>query len=132
MLKELFCLDKLPAIELYTDSKSMAEHLESTRVIGDPRLRVDIARLREMKDIGEIEVKWVKSELQLADCMTKKGASTELLRRVLVSVVLTGDHHEAQTECSQEDVNMFYQKITCIYGMIGNLEYYATVESRLL
>ena len=58
----------------------MAEHLESTRVIVDPRLRVDIARLRKMKDIGEIEVKWVKSKLQLADCMTKKGASTELLR----------------------------------------------------
>ena len=92
MLKELYCLDKLPIIELYTDSKSLKEHLETTRVISDPRLRVDIARLREMREIGEVDVKWVRSGLQLADCMTKKGASTDLLRRVLASGALPGHH----------------------------------------
>ena len=92
MVKELYCLDKLPIIELYTDSNSLKEHLETTRIINDPRLRVDIARLREMKEVGEVVVKWVPSELQLADCMTKRGSSTDLLRQVLASGALPGHH----------------------------------------
>ena len=92
MVRELYCLNKLPIIELYTDSKSLKDHLETTRVIDDSRLRVDIARLREMRELGEIDVKWVPGELQLADCMTKKGASTDLLRKVMASGALPGHH----------------------------------------
>lgn len=92
MVQELYSLDKLPIIELYTDSKSLKDHLETTRVITDPRLRVDIARLREMRELGEFDVKWVPSELQLADCMTKRGASTDLLCQVMASGALPGHH----------------------------------------
>ena len=95
MVEELYCLEKLPCIELFTDSKSLKDHLESTRVITDPRLRVDIARLREMEEMGEVDVKWVPSQLQLADCMTKKGASSSLLRQVKASGVLP-EHHQIQ------------------------------------
>ena len=90
MAKELFGLKELPEIELHTDSFSLKEHLESSKVINDPRLRVDIARLREMRELGEVTVRWVPSELQLADCLTKRGAATDQLRRVLASGVLPG------------------------------------------
>ena len=90
MIKEIFCLNKLPKIELMTDSKSLKDHLMTTKVISDARLRVDIARLREMQEIGEIEVIWVPSGHMLADCMTKQGASADLLRSVLAKGVLPG------------------------------------------
>ena len=93
MSKELFALRHLPEIELYTDSLSLKEHLESKRIICDPRLRVDIARMREMTDLKEVCVKWVPSKLQLADCLTKKGASTDLLRKVLATGVLPEHQH---------------------------------------
>ena len=95
MVKELYHLEKLPIIEVYTDSNSLKEHLETTHIINDPRLRVDIARLREMKEIGEVVVKWVPSELQLADCMTKRGSSSSLLCQVLASGALP-EHHTEQ------------------------------------
>ena len=63
----------------------MIQHLESTRVIQDPRLRVDIARLREMVELGEAEIKWVCGKKQLADCLTKKTASKDHLVKVLVN-----------------------------------------------
>ena len=59
-----------------------------TKLIGDSRLRVDIARLREMISLKEIKMKWVPGSLQLADALTKKGASTDLLRSVVTSGVL--------------------------------------------
>ena len=60
-------------------------------MIQDPRLRVDTARLREMTEIGEVEIKWVPTRLMLADALTKNCASTELLRQVLVSGKLPDD-----------------------------------------
>ena len=90
MVKELYNTDKLPKIELFTDSKSLKEHLETSKVISDPRLRVDVARLREMREIGEVAVQWVKSHQQLADCLTKRGAASDRLRHVLATGVLTG------------------------------------------
>ena len=88
MTKEMFALDKLPDIELITDSNSLKQHLETKTTITDPRNRVDTARLREMTDIGEVQIKWVRSELMLADCLTKHGASSEILRKVLTSGTL--------------------------------------------
>jgi len=88
MVRELFALEQLPDIELITDSNSLRQHLETKTTITDPRNRVDTARLREMTDIGEVKIRWVRSELMLADCLTKHGASSDLLRKVLVSGTL--------------------------------------------
>ena len=87
MLQEIFCLVKSPQI-IVTDSKSLETHLQSTKVISDPRLRVDIARLREMLSLGEIQVRWTAGAYQLADCLTKWGASADLLKSVLTTGVL--------------------------------------------
>ena len=88
MLKEIFCLKKSPTVELVTDSKSLKDNLESTRVIEDPRQRVDVARLKQMVKCEEIQVKWVSSAMQLADSLTKRGASTDQLPKVLVGNTL--------------------------------------------
>ena len=69
MTQEIFKLETLPKIEVRTDSKSLKEHLNTDRVIRDPRLRVDTARLRDMKDKREIRVTWVPGDNQLADCL---------------------------------------------------------------
>ena len=88
MFKEIFKLQKLPEISVLTDSQSLTDHLISTKVISDPRLRVDISRMREMTTMKEIKVKWVPSRYQLADALTKKGASADLLKSVVTSGVL--------------------------------------------
>ena len=62
--------------------------LETTNVITDKRLRVDVARLREMVCEQEIMVRWVEGRQQLADALTKRGASAESLVDVLNSSYL--------------------------------------------
>ena len=60
-----------------TDNKSLFETLYSTKMTEDKRLRVDIAVLRERLGNGEIDkVHWVEISYQIADCLTKSGAST--------------------------------------------------------
>ena len=91
IIKELYDMEKLPVIEQRTDSKSLKEHLRTKKVIQDPCLRVDTACLREVVEIGEVHVTWVPTELMLADCLTKKDASSDLLRKVLASGKLPED-----------------------------------------
>ena len=44
---------------------------------------MDVARIREMLQLKEIKVKWVDNEKQLADPLTKSGASSTKLLEVL-------------------------------------------------
>lgn len=68
-------------IRCFTDNKSLVDALHSCRSVEDRRLRIDIAVLCDMLERGEVtEVAWVDTSGQLADCLTKKGASTERLR----------------------------------------------------
>lgn len=68
-------------IYCYVDNKSLVDALYSCRNIEDRRLRIDIAVLKDMLEKKEItEVSWIDKSQQLADCLTKKGASVERLR----------------------------------------------------
>ena len=67
----------------FTDSKSLIDHLQTSHVIQDSRLRVDVARIKEMIELKECEVKWICNEKQLADPLTKAGASPNRLLEVL-------------------------------------------------
>ena len=73
----------MPKIKCRTDSKSLYDTLKTTNVTKDLRLRVDIARLRQMEEKQEICVEWVEGKNQLADCLTKAGASSHNLTDVL-------------------------------------------------
>ena len=78
------CSDKSCDIILITDNKSLQDSVYSTKSIEDKRLKVDICTLRDMLKNKEItEIKWVPSKWQLADVLTKSGASSSKLLEVL-------------------------------------------------
>ena len=74
-------------IDVYTDSDSLRKHISTTNQIDDLRLRVDTARLREMVEEQEIDLKWVPSKKQLADSLTKYNAPAAYLLKTLMSGV---------------------------------------------
>ena len=76
---------RLP-IEILTDNKSLCDALHSNKSVMNKRLRIEIRSLKEMlqtKDI--VKVHRVETKYQLADALTKMGASTKLLLQVLCS-----------------------------------------------
>jgi len=83
MIKEVHGTTRKVIVNCYSDSKSLKDHLESSNIISDLRLRVDMARLQEMVELEEINVIWVKGKEQLADSLTKYGASAAMLMKVL-------------------------------------------------
>ena len=66
-----------------TDSKSLFDASNTTTLISDRRLRVEISLLREMQEKDELNVVWIKKEFQLADVMTKLGAPSNALMSAL-------------------------------------------------
>jgi hypothetical protein len=70
-------------INMYTDNKSLYDAVNTSNLVLDKRLRVDISALREMNDNGEVHFCWVDSAHQLADTLTRKGASKKKLLEVL-------------------------------------------------
>ena len=66
-----------------TDNESFKEALYSSKVVSDRYLRVNIAHLREMVEEDQIQAEWIEKRKQLADCMTKKVASSVELLEVL-------------------------------------------------
>ena len=76
-------VDSIPLI-CVTDNESLYDSLHSTATVDDKRLHIDICCLRGMMSRKEIaEVRLTTSEEQLADCLTKSTASSELLRKVI-------------------------------------------------
>lgn len=66
-----------------TDSKSLFDNLKTTKVNADKRLRVDMSRLKEMAIEEEVKFQWIEGRKQLADALTKRGASTDQLVEAL-------------------------------------------------
>ena len=85
LVQEIFCLSTLPRVICYTDSRSLTDTLVTTKVISDTRLKIDVARLREMTAKEEITVEWVDGKHQIADALTKRGASTASIIKALNS-----------------------------------------------
>ena len=83
ILKEITKADEIP-IRCKVDYKSLLDALSSSKQVDDKRLRIDIAVLDDIMERKEIDqVSWVDTKCQLADCLTKRGASTENLRAIL-------------------------------------------------
>ena len=63
-------------IVCYTDNKSLVDVLDSKKNVDDKRLRIDLALLKEMLQNKEVaSIQWVSTSGQLANCLTKRGAS---------------------------------------------------------
>ena len=78
LIQEIYGLSALPPVHCFTENKSLTSALETSNLISDRRLRVDLARLREMVSKKEIKVFWIEGRAQLADSLTKRGASAKL------------------------------------------------------
>ena len=66
-----------------TDNKSLFDAVQTLKTINDKRLRVEMSMIREMVENNEIKISWIRSGEQLADVLTKNGASSDSLCRVL-------------------------------------------------
>ena len=77
-----------------TDCKSLYDAIHTTNNLEDRGLRIPVACLRQRVEYQEISVDWVGTKLQLADSLTKAGASSSLLRHVLSTGKLTNDFLE--------------------------------------
>lgn len=83
LLEEICHLDsdKVP-ITAFVDNKSVVEALKSTKMVDDKRLRIDIAAIKEIKN-NNVLVKWIPGKVQLANCLTKRGADGMQLLNIL-------------------------------------------------
>ena len=80
-IEELFGV-RLPVM-VYTDNKSLHQTVYSSRVLPDKSLRVNVWFIRQLINNQEIAVKWIDTNNQLADVLTKQGSSSARLLSVL-------------------------------------------------
>ena len=74
---------QLPIICI-TDCKSLWEAIRSTKQVSEKRLRLEISSIRELLQQRQIKtVEWIDTKNQLADCLTKRGASSLNLLKAL-------------------------------------------------
>ena len=87
VIEEIFNLkDKEIPVKAIVDNKSTVEAIHSTAPVEDKKLRRDVARIKQMMNLKEIRsVSWCPGKEQLADCMTKRTASSFNLLQVLKS-----------------------------------------------
>ena len=71
-------------IKCYVDNKSLIDSIYSIKTVTEKRLQIDIHIVCEMIAKKEVtSVEWCKSELQLADCLTKETANCMKLLNIL-------------------------------------------------
>ena len=75
--------ESLPLICI-TDNRSLCDAVSSNKGVTEKRLRLEISNIKDMMSTGQVrEIRWSESAKQLADCLTKKGASPYYLMKVL-------------------------------------------------
>ena len=73
-------------IIIYTDNQSRFESAYSTKTVDDKCQLLHISSLREKLENNDIsKISWVQKQFQIADSLTKFGASTETLLKMLHS-----------------------------------------------
>ena len=60
----------------YVDNYSLFENAYSTKNVNEKRLRIDLASLKQLIQEGHVNLRWIESGRQLADCLTKRGVNT--------------------------------------------------------
>ena len=77
-------VESLPIIAVI-DNRSVVEAVHSTKMVEDKRLRLDISAIKQTMEESKVSCVWCPGNLQLANCLTKKGASALQLLSVLQS-----------------------------------------------
>ena len=83
-------IGKEVCIKCFVDNKSLVDALRSMKKVEDKYLRINIACLKEMIERKEIlSVEWIGTAKQLANCLTKKGASSiTLLEAITITLFI--------------------------------------------
>ena len=90
ILKELIGRTTSIQTILFTDSKSLYDTVGTSNMIKDQKLLVDMCALRESNERKEVEFCWIPTEEQIADSLTKAGASNKLMIDVVSKGTLKG------------------------------------------
>ena len=70
----------------YTDCQNLIKCLEAdTDIINDKRSRRPIGILRDAIELDLFSLKWIKSNFQAADCLTKSTGNGQMLKAILTS-----------------------------------------------
>lgn len=80
-IQEIF--NVLPEIKVFTDSRSLHQTVHTSKIMTDKSQRIVISYLRQFIESGEITISWIDGNNQIADALTKLGASPYQLREVL-------------------------------------------------
>ena len=75
LLQEILQITYTIEQHIYTDNESLFKTASTTHLVDDLRLRVELSAIRELISKNEIILHWIDSKQQLADCLTKLGAS---------------------------------------------------------
>ena len=79
---------------VYCDNKNLVNAVYSSTKVEDQRLRIDVCVLRDMLSNGELsKICWIPTKYQIANCLTKTGASVYDMLKVLNNK-LTFNFHE--------------------------------------
>ena len=66
---------KIP-VRIKTDCRTLEKALKSHSLVKSKRLRIDVAAIKEMLKMGEVEeIEWVETKQQVADILTKRGVA---------------------------------------------------------
>ena len=68
---------------MITDNKSLLDTIQTTSLINDKRLRVELSALQQMYDRDEIEIEWTPTSSQISSVLTKRGAARGQLTEIL-------------------------------------------------
>ena len=83
IIKEVARIEQIQ-IHCYVDNKSLVDALHSDKNSLNHGIKKEMAVMEDMLNRKEINsVSWVHTSKQLADCLTKRGASTDKLREAL-------------------------------------------------
>ena len=84
LLLDIYGSDTSVNVVVYCDNRNLVDCIKSCTSIEDKRLLVDVSVLRDMVSHGEInDIKWVSTDKQLSNCMTKQGAPSYSLIHAL-------------------------------------------------
>ena len=80
-------LSKAPKAALVTDCKGLFDSVNRSQSAGlglsEKRTAIEVLSIRQICSMSNVTVKWVNSDRQLADILTKQGVSTDNLDRAL-------------------------------------------------
>ena len=71
------------ATQAFVDNKSLVQSVYPTTLVSEKRLRVDLAATQQTVKRRQATLKWISSEEQIADCLTKAGAPPNKLLDII-------------------------------------------------